>query len=172
MDGTPLTSTPPRTPERRLLGALSLAAAAALTLSACGGAVADALGRQPDPRATTYATGADAKAAETLPSWAPDDATDVRVKKRPGGDERIVTMRARIADLPDDCVPVSPEQPLGSHPAAGDPADFRSVSTLRADWWPAEAEQDATVMCGAWWVGERDGVLYAFTPERRTVPVS
>ncbi|WP_147794550.1 hypothetical protein [Cellulomonas sp. Y8] len=172
MDGTPLTSTPPRTPERRLLGALSLAAAAALSLSACGGAVANALGRQPDPRATTFATGADAKADASLPGWAPDGATDVRVKQRPGGDERIVTMRAALADLPDDCVPVSAEHPLAPRPAQGDPADFRSVSTLTADWWPAEAEQDATVMCGSWWVGERDGVLYAFTPERRTVPVS
>jgi hypothetical protein len=96
---------------------------------------------------------------------------EVGVKPRPGGAERIVTMRARIDDLPDDCVPVSAERPLAPHPADGDPADFRSVSTLAADWWPAEAEQEATVMCGAWWVGERDGVLYAFTPERRTVPV-
>jgi hypothetical protein len=171
MDGTPLTSTPPRTPERRLLGALSLAAAAVLTLSACGGAVADVLGRQPDPRAATFATGADGKAAETLPAWVPDGATDVRVKQRPGGDEQIVTMRAGLTDLPADCVPVSAERPLAPHPAEGDPTDFRSVSTLTADWWPAEVEQAATVMCGAWWVGERDGVLYAFTPERRTVPV-
>lgn len=172
MDRIPLTSTPPRTPERRLLGVLSLAAASVLLLSACGGAVADALGRQPRPRATAFATGADAKAAEALPGWAPDGATDVRVKQRPGGAERIVSMRARLDDLPDDCVPVSAERPLAPRPAdGGDPADFRSVSTLAADWWPVEVEQHATVMCGAWWVGERDGVLYAFTPERRTVPV-
>jgi len=171
MDSTPLTSTPARTPERRLLGALTVAAAVVLSLSACGGAVAEALGQTPEPKASTFATATDAKAAAALPDWAPDGATDVRVKQRPGGAERIVTMRGRLADLPDDCVPVSADQPLAPHPADGDPADYRTVSTLHADWWPAEAEQDASVMCGAWWVAERDGVLYAFTPERRTVPV-
>ncbi|GIG36540.1 hypothetical protein [Cellulomonas pakistanensis] len=171
MDATPLTSTPARTPERRVLGALTIAAAAVLALSACGGAVSEALGRGPEPRASAYPSGADAKSAQALPAWAPDAATDVRVKQRPGGAERIVTMRAGLADLPDDCVPVSADRPLAPAPAEGDPTDFRTVSTLAADWWPAEAEQDATVMCGAWWVGERDGVLYAFTPERRTVAV-
>lgn len=155
-----------------MLGALSIAAAAVLTLSACGGAVSEALGRAPDPRASTFPSAADAKAADMLPAWAPDGATDVRLKQRPGGAERIVTMRARLSDLPDDCVAVSPDRPLAPAPADGDPSDFRTVSTLSADWWPTEAEQDASVMCGAWWVGERDGVLYAFTPERRTVPVS
>jgi hypothetical protein len=52
------------------------------------------------------------------------------------------------------------------------PSDFRTVSTLRADWWPVEVEQDATVMCGRWWVTADGDSLYAFTPERRTVPVN
>lgn len=171
MDTTPLTSTPARTPERRLLAVLAVAAGAVLTLSACGGAVANALGGAHAEPASTYATGADAKADASLPAWVPDDAQDVRVKARPGGAEHIVTMRAGLGDLPADCVPVTAEQPLAPRPADADPAEFRRVSTLQADWWPAEQEQDASVMCGAWWVGERDGALYAFTPESRRVPV-
>ncbi|WP_454049920.1 hypothetical protein [Cellulomonas sp. Marseille-Q8402] len=171
MDTTPLTSTPARTPERRLLGVLAVAAGAVLALSACGGAVAGALGQEPTAPATTFATGADGKAGAALPAWVPDDASDVRLQARPGGAERIVTMRADLDDLPADCVPVSAEQPLAPRPADADPADFRRVSTLRADWWPAEQEQDASMMCGAWWVGERDGALYGFTPELRRVSV-
>jgi hypothetical protein len=168
MDATPLTSTPARTPERRLLGVLAVAAGAVLALSACGGALT---GSAPTEPATTYASGADAKAGSALPAWVPDDAEDVRVKARPGGAEHIVTMRADLGDLPADCVPVSAEQPLAPRPADADPAEFRRVSTLRADWWPAEQEQDASMMCGAWWVGEHDGALYAFTPESRRVSV-
>lgn len=167
MDTTPLTSTPARTPERRLLGVLAVAAGAVLTLSACGGA----FGSAPTDPAATYATGTAAKAGASLPAWVPDDAEDVRVKARPGGAEHIVTMRASLADLPADCVAVSAEQPLVPRPADADPADFRRVSTLQADWWPAEQEQDASVMCGEWWVGERDGGLFAFTPESRRVSV-
>jgi hypothetical protein len=171
MDTTPLTSTPARTPERRLLGVLAVAAGAVLTLSACGGALTGAFGSAPSEPATTYATGSAAKADASLPAWVPDTAEDVRVKARPGGAEHIVTMRASLADLPADCVPVSADQPLEPRPEDADPAEFRRVSTLRADWWPAEQEQDASVMCGAWWVGERDGALYAFTPESRRVSV-
>lgn len=171
MDTTPLTSTPARTPERRLLGVLAVAAGAVLALSACGGAFTSAFGADPTEPSSTYASGADAKARTSLPAWVPDGAQDVRVKARPGGEEHIVTMRASLADLPPDCVPVSAEQPLEPRPADADPAGFRRVSTLQADWWPAEQEQDASLMCGSWWVGERDGVLYAFTPESRRVSV-
>jgi hypothetical protein len=171
MDTTPLTSTPAGTPERRMLGVLALAAGAVLVLSACGGPVAQALGRPSPDQGATFATGVEAEDAGALPEWVPDEAQDVRLAARPGGAERIVSMRATLADLPGTCVAVSAEQPLGPRPADGDPADYRTVSTLRAAWWPEEQEQQATVMCGAWWVGEQDGTLYAFTPERRTVPV-
>lgn len=174
-------TTAPRT--RRRLGATAVVAGAVLALTGCAGPLAEALGRAPEARTQSYPTGAAAKADGDLPDWVPDDAADVRVVARPGGAERIVAMAADLAALPEECAPVSPDRPLGARPvvaassdaaggeAAEDPADFRTVSTLRADWWPVEAEQDATVLCGAWWVGERDGTLYAFTPERRTVPV-
>lgn len=173
MGTTPLTSTPAGTAERRLLGVTAVAAGVVLVVSACAGPVADAFGGQPDDTASTYPTGTAAKQSAHLPDWVPDDAADVRVKTRPGGSERIVTMRADVASLPTDCVPVSAERPLAPHPVGegADPADFRSVSTLRADWWPVEQEQAATLICGEWWVGEHEGSLYAFTPERRTVPV-
>jgi hypothetical protein len=83
-------------------------------------------------------------------------------------------MRADLTDLPATCTAVTAENPRAPHPEdpAVDPTDFRTVSTLRADWWPVEVEQDATVMCGRWWVTAEDGALYPFTPERRTVPVN
>lgn len=172
MQTTPLTSTPAGTSERRLLGVLSLAALATLTLTACGGVVTNAFGRSQDGTAS-FASGTEAKADRSLPDWVPDSATDIRFKARAGGAERITAMRATLDDLPDDCVPVSEQEPLRPRPEQQDaaPSDFRTVSTLSADWWPAEEEQGATMMCGAWWVGEHDGVLYGFTPEKRTMPV-
>lgn len=174
MDTRPRTSTPTGTPERRTSGVLIAAtvALAALALGACTGPIAGIT--DSDARTVAFTTGANGKSHQDLPEWVPDDATDVHLTARRGGDERILTMKAQLSDLPDSCVPVSDEQPLAPHPEGADavPSDFRTVSTLRADWWPVEVEQSATVMCGAWWVGERDGALYAFTPERRTVPVS
>jgi hypothetical protein len=170
----PLTSTPPGTPERRLLGALALAAAAALTLSACAGITGLGDRASRDQATATYETGASGKSHDRLPAWVPDDATAVRQSSRPGGDEQILTMRAAATDLPATCTAVSAENPLAPHPEDGSAAsDYRTVSTLRADWWPVEVEQGATVMCGRWWITTGDdGLLYAFTPERRTVPVN
>lgn len=170
MDTTPLTSTPAGTPERRLLAVTAAAAGVVLTLTACAGPFADALGGARDTVAT-YRSVQEARGDDALPDWLPADAADIRVKSRPGGAERIVRMEASLDALPDGCVPVSPEQPLAPRPVDAEPSDYRSVSTLHADWWPVEQEQTATMMCGAWWVGEHDGELYAFTPERRTVPV-
>lgn len=175
MDTRPHPSTPTGTPARRPRGVLTAATAAlaALVLGACTDSIAG-IGDSDDARTAVFTTGATGKNHRDLPEWVPDDATDVHLAARLGGDEQILTMKAHLADLPTVCVMVSDEQPLAPHPEGVDavPSDFRTVSTLRADWWPVEAEQSATMMCGAWWVGERTGVLYAFTPERRTVPVS
>jgi hypothetical protein len=172
----PLTTTPQGTPERRMLGVLALAAAVTLSLTACSG-IAGALGDRAgggDDRTAAFDSGAAGKRAHGLPDWVPDDAEGVRALARPGGDEQILTMRADLTDLPATCTAVTAENPRAPHPEdpAVDPTDFRTVSTLRADWWPVEVEQDATVMCGRWWVTAEDGALYAFTPERRTVPVN
>jgi hypothetical protein len=171
MGTTPLTSTPAGTPERRLLAVTSAAAGVVLALSACAGPVTQALRGAPEPRTASWATGADGKAAGALPDWVPDTAADVRLAERRDGEERILSMRTTVGALPEACVPVSGEEPLTPRPAGADPGDFRRVSTLRADWWPTEQEQSATWMCGPWWVGEKEGTLYAFTPERREVPV-
>lgn len=172
----PLTTTPTGTPERRLLGVLALAAAVTLSVSACSG-IAGAFGDRAgggDDRTAAFDSGAAGKRAHGLPDWVPDHAEGVRTLSRPGGDEQILTMRAALTDLPATCTAVSADNPLTPHPEdpAAVPSDFRTVSTLRADWWPVEVEQDATVMCGRWWVTADGDSLYAFTPERRTVPVN
>lgn len=94
-DHLPLTSTATGTPERRFLGALTLAAGLALTLGACG-SLAEGLAERDagHTKALEYATGAEGKAAEALADWVPDDAQDVRVVFRTTGDERIVAMQA------------------------------------------------------------------------------
>ncbi|HEY0216063.1 MAG TPA: hypothetical protein VGC57_06710 [Cellulomonas sp.] len=172
----PLTTTATGTPERRVLGALALAAAVAVSLSACSGIAADLTGRAASQvRTASFESGAAAKQHHALPDWVPDDATGLRQSVRTTGEEQILVMRADPGDLPDTCTPVGPDNPLVPHPVAGDgsdPSDYRTVSTIRADWWPVEIEQGATLICDGWWVAVEDGSLYGFTPERRTVPVN
>lgn len=166
-----------RSRARRTAGRPWAVAAAAvalvLPLSACAGLgqMTGAGGRH--VRTWAFDSGAAGKQRDVLPSWVPDDATGVRLASRTTGSERILTMHADLADLPSTCERVSGERPLAPRPVreGSKPQDFRTVSTLKADWWPAEQEQAATVMCGAWWVAAHDGSLYAFTPELRTIPV-
>ncbi|MCR1981881.1 hypothetical protein NSA53_06435 [Cellulosimicrobium cellulans] len=170
----PLTTTPRGTAERRMLGALTVAAGAALLLSACG-SIGEAVAENRAGHTTTYefATGKAGKAEAVLPDWVPDSATDVREVVRTTGDERILTMTADPGALPASCTPVSADHPLEPRPEHGelDAIDYRTAATLEASWWEEGTEQSATVMCGKWWVGSHDGALFGFTPELKVVEV-
>ncbi|WP_353709376.1 hypothetical protein ABRQ22_09775 [Cellulosimicrobium sp. ES-005] len=170
----PLTTTPRGTTERRLLGALTLAAGAALLLSACG-SIGEAVAENRAGHTKTYefATGEAGKADGVLPDWVPDSATDVREVVRTTGDERILSMTADLGALPASCTAVSSEHPLEPRPERGDLTadDYRTAATLEAAWWEAGTEQGATAMCGKWWVGAQDGRLYGFAPELKVVTI-
>ncbi|CAM3443746.1 hypothetical protein [Isoptericola cucumis] len=173
-DDRPLTTTDLRTPQRRLLGILAVAAGVVVTTTACAG-LTESLAERADGHTKTfeYSSGAAGKDAEVLPAWAPDDATDVRGVFRTTGDEVILSMSADLDDLPAGCEAVSAKNPLAARPDRGtlEPEDYRDASTLEAGWWTAGQEQSATLMCGRWWVGEQDGTVFAFTPELKQVEV-
>jgi chitodextrinase len=170
-DDLPATTTPPH--RYRGLGVLALAAGVVVSVTACG-SLAASLAERSDghTKAFEYATGAQGKADDALPSWVPDDAADVRGVFRTTGDEAILTMTADEADLP-ACDAVTATAPLAPRPERGDlrPEDYRTDSTLKASWWTAGQEGEATRMCGAWWVGAQDGEIFAFTPELTAVEI-
>ncbi|MGO2611382.1 MAG: hypothetical protein ACTH72_13100, partial [Glutamicibacter ardleyensis] len=47
--------------------------------------------------------------------------------------------------------------------------NFVTFRTLEADWWPQDAEQRTTTLCGRWWVHQDAGKLYAFAPDNSSV---
>ncbi|MEL7978049.1 hypothetical protein AAG589_19440 [Isoptericola sp. F-RaC21] len=171
-DVSAVTTSPVR--RYRGVGVLALASVVAVTTTACG-AISEALQDRSSghTKAFTYDSGADGKADEGLPSWVSDDASDVRGVFRTTGDEVILTMDADVASLPSDCTSVDADHPLVAEPARGTLTadDYRTGSTLKASWWTAGQEQDATLQCDGWWVGTKDGALFAFTPELKAVKI-
>lgn len=158
----------------RGVGVLAVVAAVAVTTSACG-AIKEAMNERHagHTKAFTYDTGADGKADEGLPTWVPDEATDIRGVFRTTGDEMILTMDVDQGALPDTCTPVDDAHPLVAQPDRGDLTadDYRTDATLQASWWTPGQEQDATLLCDGWWVGTRDGALFAFTPELKAIKI-
>ncbi|MFF2452480.1 hypothetical protein [Isoptericola sp. NPDC058082] len=171
-DVSAVTTSPVR--RYRGVGVLALASVVAVTTTACG-AITEALSERGSghTKAFAYDSGADGKADEGLPSWVPDDASDVQGVFRTTGDEVILTMDADVTSLPSDCTSVDADHPLVAKPARGTLTadDYRTGSTLEADWWATGQEQDATLQCGGWWVGTQDGDLFAFTPELKAVQI-
>ncbi|SKC60377.1 hypothetical protein [Krasilnikoviella flava] len=158
----------------RGVGALALVAAVAVSTSACG-AITEAMKDRSSghTKAFSYDSGADGKADEGLPSWVPDGASDVRGVFRTTGDEMILTMDADVTSLPAGCTSVDADHPLVAAPTRGTLSadDYRTDSTLEASWWTTGQEQDASLQCGGWWVGTRNGALFAFTPELKAVKI-
>ena len=131
---------------------------------------------QSDPahiKAWDFDTAAEGLSDGILADWAPASATDIHIVQRTTGEERIVTMTADIDDLPNSCVPVSAEHPLEPRPERenSDPANYRTASTIKAEWWTSGQEQEATMTCGKWWIGQDDDQLWAFTPELTMVAI-
>lgn len=154
---------------RRRIAAASLGLGLTVTLTACG-SFQEGLSERAAGHTKTYSfdTGKQGKADKVLPDWVPDDATEVQEVIRTTGSERILTMRSSVDALPDTCEVVDADTPLEPRPEYTTEAskDFRSDSTLKATWWSKGQEAQSTHMCGAWWVGEKDGSLFAFKPER------
>lgn len=159
----------------RTLALAVTAAAATVALTACT-----------DPatpnhiETATAATGITAKADHIAPSWLPDDATDVSVKRRTTGNERIlVASYTGRLDAP-GCFPIAePGNPntreLERAYAADDltknasVTDFTTSPSLTANWWPNGQEKKTTMLCHRWWVSVDDGKIYAFSPEMKMI---
>lgn len=146
---------------------LTSALAAALLLSACNGGVN---GNENDKQETkSFASAKDG--AGVLPSWIPDQATDIQEVLRTTGSERIIVMKN--ARLPDSCKAI----PEGQKPSPADDAESNikaadyatGPATLKADWWPEGTEQEAGSLCGKWWVTVRGESTYAYSPELKSV---
>ena len=149
---------------KKTLTIIALAAATAVSLSACG-----TLGNTYDKRETkTFSNGASGKADGALPSWVPDGATDIKMMFRTTGAERIMVLK-NGSPLPTTCTAV----PAGQKPVSGEDSDnaypakdfSNGPATLSADWWPSGTEQKASSVCGRWWVTTDGDKTYAYAPE-------
>lgn len=155
---------------KKTLTIVALAAVSAISLSAC---VPGASSSQYDKSETkTFSSGKAGKAEQALPSWVPDEATDVRLLFRTTGAERIVAMK-NAATLPGTCSAV----PAGQKPVSSEDPDSRwpaselsnGPASLSADWWPNGTEQKATSVCGRWWVTVDGDTTYAYAPETTAI---
>lgn len=159
----------------RTLALAVTAAATAVALAACS-----------DPstpnhiEVKTADTGITAKADHIAPTWLPDDARDVTVKRRTTGNERIlVASYTGRLDAPGCFAIAEPGQPnaqeLNRAYAADDltknatVADFTTRPSLSASWWPGGQEKKTRLMCDRWWVTVDGGKIYAFSPEMKMI---
>lgn len=152
---------------KRTAAVVALAASTALLLSACNPGVN---GNENDKQETkTFATAKDG--AGVLPSWIPEQATEIKEVLRTTGSERIITMKN--VKLPASCKAI----PAGQKPAPADDTESdikasaytTSGATLKADWWPSGTEQKASSLCGKWWVTVDGATTFAYSPELKTV---
>lgn len=113
-----------------------------------------------------------------LAPWAPAGATDVKLKQRNSGAERIVAMNYAGRLEAKECKPIKTvgeptPQELASAYASDErvksfkPDELSQSRTLEADWWPADAQAKTTTLCGRFWVHQADGKLYAFAPDTK-----
>jgi hypothetical protein len=126
----------------RILAALFIASVAAGALSGC--AVVDAVATH--EREHVFATHGDAAAAEVeLPSFVPDDSTNIRMRTTTSG--------------PDELVRFTTAEPLASPDC--EPGTLTDAPLLDTTWWPTTVPDDGMV-CASWQVFERDGAHYAW----------
>lgn len=164
-----------------MLGLASAPVLAGLVLTGCS-----ALGIESKYDKTSsheFATGAAGKEKDVVPAWIPDQATELKEVQRTTGNERILRMKY-AGPLPGSCLaldtagkPTTEELSAGLQTEQGikrdDIADVVATQyqtpLLSAEWWPTGKEDQSTHLCGKWWVSQKAGVLYAFSPERRNI---
>ncbi len=130
-----------------------------------------------------FATGAEGKEKKVVPSWVPDEATNLKEVVRTTGNERILRMEFGGA-LPESCASIAEtgkpsEAELSAGLDAEDPAAAQELAErvesqyqtplLAADWWPTGQEGKTTHLCGKWWVSQEGGHLSAYTPELKGI---
>ncbi|WP_417217760.1 hypothetical protein [Arthrobacter sp.] len=125
----------------------------------------------------------DSNAQKVLPSWTPEDATNIKEEQRTTGNERLLVMDVATNKAPGTCKALkTPGKPTASEierglvaegasrsEAADEAAQQYTTPLLEADWWPRDQQENATHLCGKWWVSVEDGKLYAYSPESQTI---
>lgn len=164
---------------KKYLSILFLVVPSALLLSGCN--VAELAQDKYEQSASKSAkTSEKGVASGLLPKWVPAGGTHVKLEQRSTGDERIFTMDYAGELSSESCKPlklvgVPSEKELEKGYAADprtkklDADNFVTFRTLEADWWPQDAEQRTTDLCGRWWVHQDAGKLYAFAPDNSSV---
>lgn len=161
-----------------------LAAATLITALSLTGCAGIDLGSKYDKTAThEFSSGAEGKQKEVLPSWVPDEASNIKEVVRSTGNERIIRMDYAGA-IPTACTKIEvPGKPTGTEITAGLKTEGAAANKdlteymknqyetplLSADWWPSGQESKTTHLCGKWWISQQDGTLSAYTPESKTI---
>lgn len=155
-----------------------LAATLGLAMTGCdlSGAASDS-----SDRSTAKSAKTSEKAVEEglLPQWAPAGGTNVELMQRNSGAERIFVMDYDGKVDSDQCsalktVGKPTDDELAAAYASDErvknfkPEDISKTRTLQAQWWPENAEQKTTDLCGRFWVHQEAGKLYAFAPDTVT----
>ncbi|MFL4474890.1 hypothetical protein ACIPVK_12910 [Paeniglutamicibacter sp. MACA_103] len=174
----------PRSSTSARPGALVLASAAVLACLALGGCGALGIETRYDKSAShEFATGAEGKERKVLPTWVPDEATNLKELVRTTGNERILRMD-HPGQLPRGCVAIAETgKPSVAELVAGleleEPAPMQEIAQrvdsqyqtplLAAEWWPTGQENLTTHLCGKWWVSQDAGSITAFAPELKGI---
>ncbi|MBM6622454.1 hypothetical protein JTF08_12615 [Micrococcaceae bacterium RIT802] len=173
------------TPTSRIRTLMAVTGVGAVLLTATGcSAIALPTGAEYDKSASYEFTDLqDADARRVLPSWTPEDASNIKEEQRTTGNERLIVMDVAAQRTPSPCTALeTPGLPTAAEIQRGlaqegtpradvkdQAADQRTTALLEADWWPAGREDKATHLCGKWWISVEDGTLYAYTPETHSV---
>ncbi|CBT77497.1 MULTISPECIES: hypothetical protein [Glutamicibacter] len=161
--------------KNRYLAVGSLSIISALLLSGCS--VSDLLSDKLDESTTrTAESSSEAVANGLLPNWVPDGGTNIELVQRNTGNERIFVMdyEGKLSD--GQCTTLSqvgdPTDEELARAYASDPRtkdleaeEISTTRTLDAEWWPDNAQERTTDLCGRFWVHQADGKLYAFAPD-------
>ncbi|MER7760456.1 hypothetical protein [Streptomyces sp. NPDC097619] len=99
-------------------------------------------------QSASYATGKQAKEARSsVPRWLPDDASSVRYAMKTTGGERLLKATLKDVRLPAGCAPA---------------ATGAKGPELKADWFPAAAQDRNTSRCGAYYLYLDGDTLYGW----------
>ncbi len=165
--------------KKKFFTATALTVPFALMLTGCS--VTDLAKDNYDKSASKSASTSEQGVAEgLLPNWVPAGGTEVKLEQRTTGSERLMVMDYSGALPSEQCTPLgSTGAPTAKELSAAYATDQRSKGwevsdvatspTLEADWWPQDAHQATTQLCGRWWVHQDGGKLYAFAPDLLSV---
>ncbi|MCD2107324.1 hypothetical protein O4214_23615 [Rhodococcus erythropolis] len=136
----------------RTLSVVAAAVGAAALVTSCSGTFDKFDDSKAYKKTETFSFARTSNGIDTLPSWVPAGATDIDEIIRTTGNERILRMKANVAEIDHNICTALPT--VETRPAS-----------LSAQWWPAGIEKSSSFQCGDWYVGEKDSFVYGYRPE-------